>query len=243
VLEKRVKNRVVAIIQARIGSNRFPGKVLEMIKGKSILEHIVLRLQTSKYLDDIVVATSISPKDSLILQIAHSKQWNVIAGNEFDVLGRFVQAALQFQADVIVRVCADCVFYDPLILDNVLAYFFRKKCDYASTTIHRTYPRGIAVEVLSKHTLDRLDNLAKDAKYREHVTLYILDNLNQFFIFSYEDASGRFDPTWRWVVDTKEDLEFAKEVYADLYYNNIFGIEEIYQWVIKHPEKIIYHSS
>jgi len=225
-----------------MGSNRLPGKVMEIIEGKTVLEHIFLRLQAAKGLDDIVVATSTAKKDDLIVRFAESKGWKVMAGSEDDVLGRYKQAAEQFKADVVVRVCADSIFYDPVILDSVLKSFFERPYDYASTTIHRTYPRGIAVEILWRKTLEELNRLATTFSHREHVTLYILDNLENFSTLSFEDQSGQYDSGWRWVLDTREDLEFVREIYATLYHNNIFGVEDICEWVKEHPEKIIYHE-
>jgi spore coat polysaccharide biosynthesis protein SpsF len=232
----------VAIIQARMGSTRLPGKVLKEIEGITVLEHIVNRLRGSKKLNEIVIATSINASDEQITKLADKKGWEFFAGSENDVLRRFTDAARLYQAEVVIRVCADCIFYDPQILDDVIAFFYEKKCDYATTTIERTFPRGIAVEVLRYETLKHIELISKAPRHREHMTSFITDNQDQFRVYNFLDKTGSYNPDWRWVLDTPEDFEFAKDVYSDLYKANpLFGIDDIRQWVLKHPEKIIYH--
>lgn len=233
---------IIAIIQARIGSTRLPGKVMKKIEGIPVIEHIINRLKNSRYLDDIVIATSDNTKDKVITELAKKKTWKWFAGSETDVLGRFVTAAHMFNADVIVRVCADCIFYDPLILDNVLLLFLQGEYDYATTTIKRTYPRGIAVEILTRNTLENIALQATLQPHREHITSYIVDHQEQFKILNYMDNSGRYNPNWRWVIDTHEDFEFASFVYSRLYnHSSVFGAEEIHKLMVQNPDRIIFH--
>ena len=224
-------------------SSRLPGKVLKKIEGISVLEHIVHRLNASRILDDIVVATSNEKADKQILQLAKKKAWKSFAGSEVDVLGRFADAAKAYEAEVIVRVCADCVFYDSQVMDRVLKCFFNEDCDYATTTIHRSFPRGIAVEVLNSKTLEIMNNVVKKKNDREHVTSFIIENSEKFKIYKYIDQTGLYNPNWRWVLDTQKDFEFAKEVYSYFYRKKpLFGIEDIRKWTLEHQDKIIYNQ-
>lgn len=226
-----------------MGSRRLPGKVLKKIVGFTVLEHIVSRLKISNLLDDVVVATSGNVKDRVIAELAADKNWHCFLGSESDVLGRFFHAAQKFEAETIVRVCADCIFYDPQLLDEVLIHYETSHCDYATTTVRRTFPRGIAIEVFSMQVLQYMHENATEERHREHITGYIQDHPNGFSICHYTDDSGRYDPNWRWVVDTKKDFDFARAVYSDLFKDNgCFGAEEIRQWVLVHPEKCIYHA-
>ena len=234
--------RNVAIIQARTGSKRLPAKVLKELEGITVLEHVVNRLRGSKRLDEIVIATSTNNDDKRIIALAEEKEWPCFAGSENDVLKRFADAASLYGAETVIRVCADCVFYDPKLLDKVISVYYRNGCDYATTTVKRTFPRGIAIEVLRYETLEYVEGIAKLPTHREHMTSFVTDNLNQFRVYHFLDSSGLYDPRWRWVLDTPEDFAFAEKVYAHLYRENpLFGIDEIRKWVLEHPEDIVYH--
>jgi spore coat polysaccharide biosynthesis protein SpsF len=207
---------VVAVVQARIGSTRLPGKVLLDVGGASMLARTVRRLQRARLLDAVVVATSTKAEDDTVERAAREIGVMVCRGSESDVLARYAQAAREVRAEVIVRVTSDCPLIDPDVVDFVVAAF-RASCppaDYASNTQQRTYPRGLDVEVLSAAALARANRDAHTETQREHVTPYVYQNPAMFRLVSV--TNDRDLGRYRFTVDTAEDLAFVRAVYARL---------------------------
>jgi len=227
--------KVVAIIQARMGSTRLPGKVLKEIVGKPMIWHVINRVKHAKELDDIVVATTSLKEDKQILDLASEIGVENYAGSENDVLDRYYKAAVMSEADVIVRITADCPLADPNVIDKVIRYYRTNDFDYVSTSIKPTFPDGIDVEVFSFPALDKAWSEAKLASEREHVTPYIWKNPNIFKIENYEND---FDISYmRWSVDEESDLEFVKKIYGLLYMENkLFYMEDVIDLLMKSPE-------
>jgi glutamate-1-semialdehyde aminotransferase/spore coat polysaccharide biosynthesis protein SpsF (cytidylyltransferase family) len=165
--------KVVAILQARMGSSRFPGKVLKTLSGRPMLWHSVERIKRAKEVHEVVIATSFESDDDAIADFANSYGYKVFRGSHDDVLGRFVQCAQQFQADVVVRLTGDCPFLDPAVIDQVVLAHRVHHADYASNTIESTFPDGLDVEVLSAQSLYTAGQLAQSHHEREHVTPFI----------------------------------------------------------------------
>lgn len=161
--------RVVAIVQARMGSTRLPGKVLMPLAGRSVLDHLLDRLAEAKRLDAVVVATTRRRQDSLILEVARRRGLMTFAGPEDDVLARYVGAARRFAADVIVRVTADSPLTDPLGIDAMVAHHLASGADYTHNAHSRGLPSGMAAEVFSRSALERAFRLARRPEQREHV--------------------------------------------------------------------------
>lgn len=208
---------VVAIVQARAGSTRLPGKVLRPILGRPMLARVIERLRLSETLHRIVVATTDLPQDDAVARIATEMGVGVFRGDEADVLSRYVDAAREFQADVIVRVTADCPLIDAQVLDQIVSTYLARvaELDYVSNTIKRTYPRGLDVEVFPWRTLDRLDRVSRSAAEREHVTLHVLHHPECYRIAQVRhplDHSAHY-----WTVDTEQDFQLATAVYEVLY--------------------------
>lgn len=204
--------RIVAIIQARMGSTRLPGKVLKDLAGETVLARVVNRTQRAKLLHDVVVATTDKPADDRIVQECARLEIACFCGDEADVLDRYYRAAQRFAADVIVRITSDCPLIDPEITDKTIAAFLESRPDYASNTLVRTYPRGLDTEVISFGALGRAWREARKPHEREHVTPYIYQHPAEFKLLSVtEDAdySGH-----RWTVDAPEDLEFVRAICA-----------------------------
>ena len=151
-----VKRNIVAIIQARINSSRFNGKVLKKIKGKSILEIIVSRLRNSKNLSNIVVATSKNKNDKKIVDLCNKIKIDSFQGSEFNVLKRYYDAAKKYNAKHIVRITADCPFVDPSILDKMIDEYFKIKVDYLSNINPPSFPDGLDIEIFSFETLEKV---------------------------------------------------------------------------------------
>lgn len=206
--------KIVAIIQARMGSTRFPSKVLEMIGNMTMLAHVVQRVQRAKSLSQVLVATTILQADDAIVVECERLGISVFRGEEQDVLDRYHQAAQLHKADVVVRITSDCPLVDPGVVDQVINSFLDARPDYASNTLERTYPRGLDTEVMTMTALDRAWREAQEPYQRVHVTPYFYQNPNRFRLLSIT-AEADYS-RYRWTVDTPEDLAFVRMVYTRL---------------------------
>lgn len=226
---------VLAIVQARMGSTRLPGKTLIDIEGKPLLEHVINRIRYSKMIEEIIIATTNEPEDKAIVNMAKKLQVKTYAGSSYDVLDRFYQVARLFEGKVIVRITADDPFKDPKVIDDIVKYFLsHPELNYVSNTIEPSYPVGIDVEVFSYEALKTAWENAKGSAEREHVTPYIICNPSLFKISNYK--SNKQLSYLRWTIDTKEDLQMTKEVYNKLYLKDkIFYMDDILQLLQKYP--------
>jgi len=203
----------VAIVQARMGSARLPGKVLRDVNGMTMLDRVVRRVQRSQYVDQVVVATSDMPIDLAIVNHCRDFGYSVFAGDHLDVLKRFVDAAQTFEADRIIRITADCPLIDPGLIDQVVIKLENDPfLDYACNFYpNRMYPRGLDAEAFTIQTLQLADKLTRKMSTREHVTLQIYQNASLYRIGSVQP---RLDYSHlRWTVDTAEDLQLANQIY------------------------------
>jgi spore coat polysaccharide biosynthesis protein SpsF len=230
-----VKN-IVAIVQARMGSTRLPGKVMCDLIGRPLLVHEIERVLRSKRIGSVVIATTNLPGDNVIVQLCQDHGWQYFRGDEQDVLDRYYRAAQTSNADVIVRLTSDCPLIDPLVIDSVIDRFCRDypHTDYASNVIPiRTYPRGLDTEIMTMEALERSWNDESDPTLREHVTQHIVKNPGKFriaLVTHDQDLSNL-----RWTVDTREDLMFVREVYAHFGHNS-FSWMDVLELVIQQPE-------
>ena len=211
--------KILGIIQARIGSTRLPNKVLLDLEGKSVLEHVILRLSRSKLISEVVVATTIKKQDLAIVRLCANRDFSVFCGSENDVLDRFYQVAKLFEPDHIVRITADCPLMDREIIDKVIQKHLAEDTDYTANILEATFPDGEDVEVFKFKTLIKAWRNASLSSEREHVTPYIRKHqelFKQANLVSLENLS-----TKRWTLDNKEDYEFIREIYKYLYNHKI----------------------
>lgn len=215
--------RAIAIIQARMGSTRLPGKVMKKLGDKTVLEHVIRRVSNVPELDGVVVATTTLEMDDVIAQEAQTCGAKVYRGEEHDVLGRFYGAAINEQADVIVRITSDCPFIDSGIISRLLQIYQSRQYDYVSNTLERSFPRGLDAEVFSFESLEMAYQFAHESSLREHVTPYIYMNKDRFALYSYthETDCSRY----RWTLDTDEDWQLIEKMYSCLY-----DPEAIFKW-------------
>ena len=208
--------KTVAIIQARMGSTRLPGKVLKDLVGKPVLERVVERVQKFKLIDELVVATSSAGEDDAIAQFCQQKKIGCVRGSEHDVLSRFCVAARVTSADICVRITADCPLIDAGVSDEIIAAYKNSKpmVDYASNKIPQSFPRGLDTEVFSRKALEITHERATQIYERTHVTIYIYEHPEQFRLLSIRSDVDRAH--WRWTLDTPEDLAFVRAVYERL---------------------------
>ncbi|MDD4957105.1 MAG: glycosyltransferase family protein [Candidatus Omnitrophica bacterium] len=232
--------RISAIIQARTGSTRLPGKVLKELPwngGVTVLEQVVRRARKTRNIDTVIIATTTGENDDPIADIAARCGADLFRGSEDDVLERYYLAAREFGADVIVRVTSDCPCADPVVMDDAINVHIEKKAEYTSNTLDRTYPHGLDVEVISFAAMERAYNNATEQHDREHVTPYIYRTAPEGFKISrlYAPLGGNMGDI-RITLDTAEDYALLCCVYDELYaVNEYFGLEEIRKLFGKKP--------
>jgi spore coat polysaccharide biosynthesis protein SpsF (cytidylyltransferase family) len=226
--------KVTAIIQARLGSSRLPGKTLMEIEGVPLLGHLLARVRAASSVDEIVIATTGKERDDRLAEYAKANGFNCFRGSEDDVLDRFHGTAEKFGAEVIVRVTPDCPMLDPDVLDGVVAEFLSGGCDYASNTINPKLPDGMDVEVFSFQALGKAWREAKLPSEREHVTPYIKKHPELFKLKSVE--GGRDLSSLRLTVDEESDFNFARAVFSKLYQTDpLFGLGDILALLAREP--------
>ncbi len=226
--------RTVAIIQARLGSERLPGKVLKVIDGRAMLEHVVERLRQAKTLDDIVVAMPDASKDDELAKFCQERGYAIFRGSEADVLSRYYEAAIAFKADVVVRITSDCPLIDSQLVDAIVQrHWDSKGNDYTCNVLTRSFPRGVDTEVVSMLCLERLHRQVHEVLHREHVTNYIHQHLTEFKTENIErEAGDRSD--LRICVDTQDDLDVVTSIIKHL--GSTSGVEHVIAFLDRHPE-------
>ena len=225
--------RVVAIVQARMGSTRLPDKVLRKIGDKPMIQLLLERLSLSKMIDEIVVATSTDEKNKKLRVVVSQLGFKVFQGSETDVLSRFLGAAKFVTADVIVRVTGDCPLIDPLLVDECVKRFNAEKVDYLSNTQPPTFPDGLDTEVFSFQALERSANEATSIYEREHVTPFLRNDIGtrRGQVLSETDYSSS-----RWTVDEKADLTVIQNVFQFFAPRVDFGWLEVLDLERKRPD-------
>jgi spore coat polysaccharide biosynthesis protein SpsF len=229
-------NDVIAIVQARMGSTRLPGKVLLDLAGQPMLVRDIERIRRAKKIDDIVIATTTNPTDDKIISLCIENEWNYFRGSEDDVLDRYYRAAREYHVKTIVRITSDCPLIEPTIVDRIIEKFFalEPNIDYASNIFPlRTFPRGLDTEVMSFSVLERCWKEETNSAYREHVTPYIHRHPDKFRIS--EVNNERDLSSLRWTVDTPEDFDFVSHVYRYLG-ENTFSWTDVLDLLQEHPE-------
>ena len=203
----------VAIIQARAGSSRLPGKVMADIAGTTMLARVVQRVQACPLVDDVVVATTTEVDDDVVAREAVRCGARVTRGPSADVLARYQLAARAARAEMIVRITADCPLLDPDVVGQVIGAT-TADMDYTSNTHLRSYPRGLDVEVLHRDCLERIARMGTSPAAREHVTAFVMEAPALFRIRQVVAASD--DSDLRWTVDTPDDLAAIRAIYDAL---------------------------
>lgn len=228
--------KTVAIIQARMGSTRLPGKVLKKVLDKPLLSFQLERVKRTTRIDDIVVATTNEKIDDGIVHFCKSQKVHVFRGAEEDVLSRYYEAAVKHKADIIVRLTSDCPLIEPAIIDQVIQLYLDKQpIDYVSNTYNkRTFPRGLDTEVFSFQALKKAHQGAVLQRDREHVTAYIYSNKNSFQLAAFSQANDYSHH--RWTVDTDEDFELVSRILKTIYPTNpTFTMENVIQLLKENP--------
>jgi spore coat polysaccharide biosynthesis protein SpsF len=226
--------RIVVVIQARMGSTRLPGKVLKDLGGDTVLGRVVSRVRRCRLVNDLVVATSTAPADDVILNECSRLKIRSFRGSEQDVLDRYYLAAREAQAEAVVRITSDCPLIDPGVSDKTIQAFLDVGPDYASNVLERTYPRGLDTEIVTIAALECAWRDAREAYQREHVTPFVYEHPERFRLLS---VKGDHDYSqYRWTLDTPEDLEFIRAVYARDADGQDLGWEDVLNMVESEPD-------
>jgi len=213
----------IAIIQARMGSTRFPGKVMKELNGKPILQHIVDFLKYSKMIDKVVIATTDLKEDNIINSFAKKLEIDCFRGSSENVLERFYKCAKKFNANLILRLTADNPLINPKIIDDLINLSKYHNCDYASNSIHPSYPYGYSTcEIFTFSTLTKLYETQKDPQSLEHVTYFITKNLNLFNVQEINAPKNLSRPSWKLSIDTIKDYAKMQIIFSNLYKENSF---------------------
>jgi len=227
--------RTVAIIQARTGSTRLPGKVLNDLAGEPMLAWVVERTRRASTLDEVVVATSVLPADDLIAQLCVERGWPCFRGSETDVLDRYYHAALEFQADIIVRITSDCPLIDSQLIDRHVERLSQRwaEVDLVTNMLQQSFPLGLAVEALPLDVLIRMNRMSVARELREHVTTLAYVEPEWFQIDNIVHTTDLSN--MRWTVDTPEDLDFVRRV-VSFFGNDRFAWEEVLSLLAEHRD-------
>ena len=193
----------LAIVQARMSSSRYPGKVLAPLAGQPMILRQLERIGRAETLDGVVIATSTDATDDELAQLLEVNGFDVVRGDLTDVLARFIKVIDQYQPETVVRLTADCPLISPTVIDQVITRFQQDDCDYASNTMTPTYPDGLDVEVVRASVLQEVAETSTDNHEREHVTLGIYRRPEKYRIVN---VAGEVDlSNLRWTVDTPDD--------------------------------------
>jgi spore coat polysaccharide biosynthesis protein SpsF len=228
---------IIAIIQARMGSKRLPGKVLLKLNSSPLLMYQYNRVNKSKLISKIIIATSSKEIDNPIVDFCINNDINYFRGDENDVLSRYYECAIKYKATIVVRITADCPLIDPTVIDNVINKFIFDRVDYCANTAPpqtSTFPDGSDVEVFSMKALSNANSSITDKHYREHVTFQFWKDSN------YASSQLRLErnySAYRYTVDYEEDVAVIKFLIKYLEDNELSGsIEEITMILDKNPQ-------
>jgi spore coat polysaccharide biosynthesis protein SpsF len=227
--------KVAAIIQARMGSTRLPGKVLKNMLGKPMLYHLVTRVRNAKYVDDVVVATTVNKEDDAIERFAVASDFGIYRGSQDDIVDRILNAGKKYNADIVVRIWGDCPLIDPNLIDKVLSRFVDGCYEYANNFNPPTYPVCMSFEVYRLEALERIWNATNDMFYRQYPFEYVYANGAAFK--TMYDRNDKDLSAMHLTVDYVEDFELVSEVFRNLdSEKGIFDLGDILRFLGSHPE-------
>jgi spore coat polysaccharide biosynthesis protein SpsF len=227
--------RTVAIVQARMGSRRLPGKVMMKIGGRPLLVYLVERISKARALDAIVVATTANPQDNIIIEECERRGIQNFRGSEDDVLSRYVWAARACEADIIVRVTGDNPFTDPDSIDHVVDAIISNGTQYA---IEKNLPVGTTGEAFTWNALTFIDSAANASHWREHVTLYAKENPDRVDCAFLEPRPGFNRPDLRFTVDELPEYLYVRRI-VDCFDTIDFGLKNLIEVADELPVRTV----
>ena len=232
-------DRIVAVIQARCGSARLPGKVLLPLAGQPVLAHVVHAVRSASLVDDVIVATTVSPVDDDLVPLARRLDVRLHRGSEQDVLQRFVDAVAGDAADAVVRHVADAPLVDPAIIDTVIGHYLRGGCDYAASMLERSWPRGVESEVISREALEQSARDGVRPEDREHVTVHVRSHPDRFRLRNVRALPQETWPELRLTLDTDADYSLLQAVFDELHQpGRVIRIGRVIDWLRTRPDLV-----
>jgi spore coat polysaccharide biosynthesis protein SpsF (cytidylyltransferase family) len=226
---------IVAIIQARMGSARLPGKVMMPILGTPMLFLQIERVQRAHSIDCLVVATSSKEGDDVLAEECDRRRIAVYRGSSSDVLARYVNAAVDLKPEAIVRLTGDCPLTDWAVIDTVVQTYKAGDFQYVSNTVPPSYPDGLDVEVINYRALQIAGVEARLPSEREHVTTFVRGHPERFPSANVRAATDL--SALRWTVDEPADFELVRTIYEALYPRRpAFETADILDYLERHPE-------
>ncbi len=226
--------KTVAIVQARLGSTRLPGKVLKPLGNRRVIDHVVARCRAIPSIDEVIVATTVLAEDDAIVAAAAQAGAGVFRGDSSDVLQRYAGAARMSSAEIVLRVTSDCPLIDPMICERVIRLRAEAQVDYAANNMPRLFPHGLDCEVFTRDTLEAADRTARDSYDREHVTPWMRRTAGL-------SRTSLIGPGWpamqqRWTLDFPEDYEFFATLFPLLPQGGISGTEAVLAILADRPD-------
>lgn len=227
------------IIQARMASTRLPGKVAKELpygSGITVLEQVIRRIKKCSLVDKVIVATTESSLDNIVVKLAKKNGADVFRGESEDVLARYRDAALKYGLTTIVRITSDCPCVDYEMVDRMIRRHLSARVDYTANMLSRTYPAGFDIEAFSMSALERLHKLSDLKSDREHVTMYIRNHLSDFSYLSVEAPASTRSSGSRVTLDTYDDYVFLCSLYDMLYSrDHFFGFKDVIKVIAEKP--------
>jgi spore coat polysaccharide biosynthesis protein SpsF len=231
--------KVVATIQARMGSTRLPGKVMLPLAGEHVLTHMVRRVEAVRTIDETVVATSTTDADDIVARYAERAGATVSRGSETNVLDRMFEAATVADADIVVRITADCPLLDPGTVNNVIERLYETSAEYAANVLDRSFPRGLDVEAFTYESFERVHEEASTPAQLEHVTPFYHKHDDRFDLVNVT-SDAVFDEPWmrdrtdlRLTLDEADDYELLRAVYDGIRFETVLPVREAIRYIDK----------
>jgi spore coat polysaccharide biosynthesis protein SpsF len=227
-----MKPKVTALIAARMGSSRFPGKTLSDLCGKSMLERLIERIKFSKNIDNIVVATTMLEEDYLIEEWCKKNNIGCFRGSDVDVLGRLRKSAEHFKMELIVEILGDNPLVHSSLIDDCLKLYKEKNLDYVATLTNeypkadvnlKRFPIGVRVQVFSVETIKKCERIALKDSHREHATSFIAQNPDIFktaFLEANNNHIKSNRPDLTFAVNEVKNLDLIRNIFSKCYIND-----------------------
>jgi len=209
--------RVIATVEARMSSTRLPGKTMMPLLGKPVLDRVIERIRWSQRVEEVVVATTTDTADGVIVEHCNDEKIRCFRGSEEDVLGRVITAAQNYQGELLVQLGADCPFYDPDLIDQMVDIYLAGEYDYVTNDMEPTYPEGVDAHVVALKTLEEVAGKTSNNKDREDVVRYIFERPEEYRIFNLRAPSELYAPEVRLTLDYQEDFVLTEAIYSALY--------------------------
>jgi spore coat polysaccharide biosynthesis protein SpsF len=232
-----MSQQVVAIIQARMGSTRLPGKVMLPLADEHVITHDVRRVQSAEHVTKTAVATSKRTADDIVTRYASRAGADVFRGSESDVLGRIYDTSRSANADVVVRITGDCPLIDPEMIDTSVREVTEGGAQYAANIFERTFPRGLDVEAFTFESFEQVHEEATEPHHREHVTPYYREQKDMFSSKNVTSENVFDDPQFqnredlRLTLDEADDYEVLRTIYENIPFDDILPIREAIRYV------------